>query len=238
MIRTDHPLALAVVVALLLGTVVALESGMLTGRPAPQGAASQVENGTGADNATTTLTDSQGRLIAERAYEAVPARIERKRANLSRAHEIQEPTGFINAEDVALSEQLGEKVILVEVWTYGCYNCQNTHPYIKEYWREYRDDGLVVIGIHNPEFDYERDPANVREYVTETNTTYPVVLDNRGGTWEAYDTRGWPTRYLIGVDGFVRYEHFGEGAYEETDRKIRQLLAERDRVVNRTGRGG
>ena len=129
---------------------------------------------------------------------------------------------------------VGEKVVLVEFWTFGCYNCRNTHPHIQDYWRSYEDEGLVVIGVHYPEFAYEAERDNVEAYVNETNTTYPVVLNNNGGTWDAYDQRFWPTRYLIGVDGFVRYEHIGEGGYEETDRRIRELLAERDRVRNAT----
>jgi thiol-disulfide isomerase/thioredoxin len=182
------------------------------------------------------VTNESGRLRAERLYEETPKRIQEKKGEYPRGIEIQEPTGFINAESVNLSQYLGEKVILIEFWTYGCYNCQNTHPHIQNYWREYEDDGLVVIGVHYPEFEYEENPDNIREYLEETNTTYPVVIDNEGGTWDAYDQRAWPSRYLIGVDGFVRYEHVGEGAYEETDRKIRELLAERDRVVNETDR--
>lgn len=100
--------------------------------------------------------------------------------------------------------------------------------------RQYEDDGLVVIGVHKPEFDYEKDPENIREYVQTTNTTYPIVIDNQDATWDAYDQRAWPTRYLIDVDGFVRYEHVGEGAYDETEGKIQELLAERDRIVNGT----
>lgn len=232
MIRTDHPIALALVLVLLAGSVVGLEFGVIAGTGTDTQSADPLP---GPDrNVSSNLTDDEGRIIAERLYEEVPARFERKRANYSRAVEIQEPTGFINAERVNISEHIGEKVILVEFWTFGCYNCQNTHPHIKEFHREYGDEGLVVIGVHKPEFSYERKPANVREFVRETNTTYPVVLDNRDATWNAYDQRYWPTRYLIGVDGFIRYKHVGEGAYDFTERKIEELLAERDRVVNGT----
>lgn len=154
--------------------------------------------------------------------------------NHSRAREIREPTGFINADSVNVSQFVGEKVVLVGFWTFGCYNCQNTHPHIQDYWRRYEDEGLVVIGVHYPEFAYEAERDNVEAYVDETNTTDPVVLDNDGGTWDAYDQRFWPTQYLIGVDGFVRYDHVGEGGYDETERRIDELLAERDRVRNAT----
>ena len=87
-----------------------------------------------------------------------------------------------------------------------------------------------MIGVHYPEFDYEAEPSNVKDYVGKTNTTYPVVLDNNGASWAAYEQRYWPTRYLIGVDGFIRYKRIGEGAYNETEQEIQELLAERDRV--------
>jgi len=95
---------------------------------------------------------------------------------------------------------------------------------------------LVVIGVHYPEFEREHDRSNVEAYVTETETTYPVVLDNTGGTWEAYNQRYWPARYLIDTDGFVRHKHIGEGGYDATDQQIQELLAERTRVLKARAR--
>jgi thiol-disulfide isomerase/thioredoxin len=193
------------------------------------GAAASTEiAGSAPDPALSAATDGEPIRIEQR-VEEVPKRVDRKREQYPRAIELRTPTGFINVDGLSLGEHVGDRVILIEFWTFGCYNCQNTHPKIQRFWRQYRDDGLLVVGVHYPEFDRERDPANVRQYINETDTTYPVVLDNDGGTWDAYDQRYWPCRYLIGVDGFVRYKHAGEGAYEETERAIQQLLAERNR---------
>lgn len=161
-------------------------------------------------------------------------RIERKSANFSRAPEIVNPTGFINTggEEISINEYVGEKVILVEFWTYSCINCKHTHPHVNEWHRKYADDGLLIIGVHTPEFAFEKDRSNVEEAVREANIEYPVVLDNDAATWRAYGNHYWPHRYLIGVDGFIRYDHIGEGAYDETERKIQQLLDELHRVQN------
>jgi len=157
-------------------------------------------------------------------------RIERKEAEFQRAEEIVAPTGFINTEGVSINEARGEKVVLVDFWTYACYNCQNMQPHLNAWHEEYADDGLLIIGVHTPEFGFEREPANVEQAVREAGIEYPVVLDNNYATWSAYDQRYWPAMYLIDTDGFVRHKHIGEGAYEETEAKIRELLAEKDRT--------
>ena len=157
-------------------------------------------------------------------------RIERKEAEFQRAEEIVAPTGFINTEGVSINEARGEKVVLVDFWTYACYNCQNTQPHLNAWHEEYADDGLLIIGVHTPEIGFEREPANVEQAVREAGIEYPVVLDNNYATWSAYDQRYWPAMYLIDTDGFVRHKHIGEGAYEETEAKIRELLAEKDRT--------
>ncbi|MDQ4126863.1 MAG: redoxin domain-containing protein [Actinomycetota bacterium] len=159
-------------------------------------------------------------------------RISRKEAEYPRAEEIQESFGLINTDSVSIKEAAGEKVVLLEFWTYTCFNCQNAQPHINALHEEYADDGLQVIGVHTPEFGFEKDIDNVREAVREANIEYPVVLDNRYATWNAYDQRFWPAWYLIDADGFVRYKHFGEGAYGETEKKVQELLAEKDRVLN------
>lgn len=181
-------------------------------------------------DATRALVAEDGRIHAERGYAETPARIDRKQGEFPRARELQEPTGFINTDVISIGQYVGQKVILLEFWTFGCYNCQNTHPHIRRYWQTYEDDGLLVIGIHYPEFDRERKRENVEAYVEKTATTYPVVLDNDGRTWRAYDQRYWPARYLIDIDGFIRYGHTGEGGYDETEQMIRELLAEREKV--------
>ena len=162
--------------------------------------------------------------------EEVADRIARKEAEFSRAEEIVAPSGFINTDDVSIKEARGEAVVLLDFWTYTCYNCQNTQPYINRWHEKYADDGLRIVGVHTPEFGFEKEYANVETAVGEAGIEYPVVLDNAYATWNAYDNRFWPAIYLIDADGFVRYKHFGEGAYGETEAKIEDLLAERDRI--------
>jgi thiol-disulfide isomerase/thioredoxin len=154
--------------------------------------------------------------------------IEEKAAEYERAKPLTDPTGFIN-RNVSIADSIGEKVILLDMWTYSCINCQRTLPHLVEWHQAYSDDGLLIIGNHAPEFDFEKKRANVKDAVDTFNITYPVVLDNNYGTWNAYDNRYWPQKYLIGVDGFIRYEHIGEGSYAETEQKIRELLKERNR---------
>jgi len=152
--------------------------------------------------------------------------VEMKQEEYDRAKPLTNPTGYINAENVSIEENIGEKVILLDMWTYSCINCQRTLPHIKEWHRKYEDDGLLVIGNHAPEFDFEKKRSNVEDAVEKYNITYPVVIDNNYGTWNAYNNRYWPQKYLIGVDGFIRYEHIGEGRYDKTEQKIRELLKE------------
>jgi thiol-disulfide isomerase/thioredoxin len=130
-----------------------------------------------------------------------------------------------NGRPLSLRELRG-KVVLVDFWTYTCINCVRTLPYLKAWDREYRDKGLVIVGVHTPEFSFERDPGNVGAAVRREGLRYPVAQDNRYATWEAYGNRYWPAKYLIDARGQVRYTHFGEGEYARTERNIRTLLAE------------
>ena len=157
-------------------------------------------------------------------------RISDKEREYRRAEEIVDPSGFVNADDFSVREATGEKVVLLEFWTYTCFNCQNVQPHVNAWHDAYADDGLQVVGVHTPEFGFEKEYANVKTAVGEAGIEYPVVLDNAYATWNAYDNRFWPAIYLIDADGFVRYKHFGEGAYGETEAKIEDLLAERDRI--------
>jgi thiol-disulfide isomerase/thioredoxin len=154
-------------------------------------------------------------------------RIYNKEREYRRAEEIVAPSGFVNADGFSIAKVDGEKVVLLEFWTYTCFNCQNVQPHINSWYDEYTGDGLQVVGVHTPEFGFEREYANVEAAVREAGIEYPVVLDNAYATWNAYDNRYWPAIYLIDADGFVRYKHFGEGAYGETQEKIEELLAER-----------
>lgn len=123
-------------------------------------------------------------------------------------------------------ESLKGKVVLIDFWTYSCINCIRTLPFLKEWNEKYRDDGLLIIGVHAPEFAFEQVPANVQAAVNEYGIEYPVALDNDFGTWQAYDNHYWPAKYFIDRDGNVRHTHFGEGDYSESEEVIRYLLAE------------
>jgi thiol-disulfide isomerase/thioredoxin len=131
-----------------------------------------------------------------------------------------------NSEPLTIASLRG-KVVLIDFWTYSCINCLRTLPYIEEWDARYRDSGLVIVGVHTPEFAFERVPKNVRENSTKLGVTYPVALDNDYATWNAWGNRYWPAKYLVDRQGHVRAYHFGEGAYEETEQMIRTLLAER-----------
>jgi cytochrome c biogenesis protein CcdA/thiol-disulfide isomerase/thioredoxin len=126
---------------------------------------------------------------------------------------------------LSLSSLRGE-VVLIDFWTYSCINCLRTLPYLRAWDERYRDDGLRVIGVHSPEFPFERDAANVEDAVRRNDLGYAVAQDNEFATWNAYGNRFWPAKYLIDAEGNVRYTHFGEGAYEETETAIRELLAD------------
>ena len=151
-----------------------------------------------------------------------------KEKNYPLAKEIISPAGFINSDDnLKIQNLIGKKVILVDFWTYSCINCQRTLPYLTSWYDKYKDQGLEIIGMHTPEFEFEKQYDNVARAVEQYNIKYPVVLDNDYGTWQAYGNRYWPRKYLIDVDGFIVYDHIGEGGYEETEKKIQSLLGER-----------
>ena len=132
---------------------------------------------------------------------------------------------WINSEPLTLEELRGD-VVLIDFWTYTCINCIRTLPYLKDWHEKYADLGLTIIGVHTPEFEFEKKKENVIDAVAEYGLKYPVVQDNDFGTWRAYSNRYWPAKYLIDKDGYIRYTHFGEGAYQETEEKIRELLME------------
>lgn len=133
---------------------------------------------------------------------------------------------WINTAEPLRLAALQGRVVLLEMWTFGCSNCRNTLPAVIDWQTRFADDGLVVIGNHHPEFAYEADLDNLRRAVDELGITYPVVQDNAGDNFFAYASRYWPTLYLIDRAGRLRYEHIGEGGYPETERAIEALLAE------------
>ena len=132
---------------------------------------------------------------------------------------------WLNSKPLTLSELHG-KVVLVDFWTYTCVNWRRTLPYVREWAQKYKQDGLVVIGVHTPEFSFERDLANVGRATKEMDVAYPVAVDSNFKIWRAFGNEYWPALYLIDAKGNVRTHHFGEGDYEKTERTIQELLAE------------
>ncbi|AKZ62113.1 thioredoxin [Herbaspirillum hiltneri N3] len=132
---------------------------------------------------------------------------------------------WLNSEPLTM-QQLRGKVVLVDFWTYTCINCINTLPYVKSWYQKYKDQGLVVVGVHTPEYPFERSTDNVKTAIKRFGITYPVAQDNRYATWSAYNNQYWPAFYLIDKKGQVVYTHFGEGQYAQTEAAIKNLLAQ------------
>jgi thiol-disulfide isomerase/thioredoxin len=154
--------------------------------------------------------------------------------NLGVAPEISTPNGFINTDGkpITLEQYRGEKIILLDIWTYSCINCQRTLPYLNEWYEKYHDQGLEIIGLHTPEFSFEHKIENVEKAVKEFEIKYPVVLDNDYSTWRAYGNKYWPRKYLIDLEGNIIYDHIGEGSYEETEMAIQKALGISDDISN------
>ena len=132
---------------------------------------------------------------------------------------------WFNAAPTTLAALRGQ-VVIVDFWTFACYNCNNTLPYIKTWYDKYADQGLVILGVHTPEFAYEHEAANVANAIEQKGIKFPVVQDNDYRTWRAYNNHYWPAFYFVDAQGRLRHTHFGEGAYDESEQVIRQLLAE------------
>lgn len=142
------------------------------------------------------------------------------------APELMGITGYLNSEDGIKISDFRGKVVLIDFWTYTCINCIRTLPYLTEWDEKYGDKGLVLIGVHTPEFEFEKEKDNVQAAVDKYGIKYRVVQDNDYATWTAFENRFWPRKYLIDSEGYIRYDHIGEGGYEETEMKIQELLAE------------
>ncbi|HEX2067610.1 MAG TPA: thioredoxin family protein [Nitrososphaeraceae archaeon] len=168
----------------------------------------------------------------------IPASIENKngstisqidKSQFKKAPDFAKITGYINTEEgrpINLKDLKG-KVVLVDFWTYSCINCIRTLPYLVDWNEKYADKGLVIVGVHSPEFEFEKNVDNVKAAVQKYGIKYPVIQDNDKGTWDAYQNRYWPRKYLVDNEGYIRYDHIGEGGYAETEKVIRSLLAER-----------
>mgnify|MGYP001578132930 CR=1 FL=1 len=142
-----------------------------------------------------------------------------------KAPEIIQGGVWFNSKPLTLAALKG-KVVVIDFWTYSCINCQRTMPYLRDWYERYKDKGLVIIGVHSPEFEFEKSEKNVAQAIKDFKLTYPIVQDNDFATWRAYSNRYWPAKYIVDKEGYIRYTHFGEGAYDETEKVIQDLLKE------------
>ena len=177
-----------------------------------------------------TITDEAAppaEALGEASVEAdsIESQEPRKPAPGPQAAEVEGIDAWINSDPLTI-EELEGKVVLVDFWTYTCINCIRTFPYLKLWHSRYADEGLVILGVHTPEFEFEKDYDNVVQATRDNGIIWPVAQDNDYVTWHNYRNRYWPAKYLIDQDGVVRYTHFGEGGYGETEKQIRLLLAE------------
>jgi thiol-disulfide isomerase/thioredoxin len=227
LLRRPSRLLLLVIVGIIVGVACSsasnnVESGQGS-LSQPAGDSSQVESSDG----TSTTPEPPTPQSTEPAAPA--AAVEPNRTVGSsvgqQAPEFVGITNWINSEPLTL-EGLRGKVVLLDVWTYTCVNCIRTFPFLKQWHARYADDGLVIVGLHAPEFEFEKETKNVVEAAEEHAIVWPIAQDNNFSTWRAYNNRYWPAKYLIDKDGVVRYIHFGEGAYAETEEIIRELLQE------------
>ena len=138
---------------------------------------------------------------------------------------------YLNTTPEKLSKDMEDKVILYDIWTYSCVNCIRTLPYITAWDEKYADQGLLIIGIHSPEFEFEKNAENVQVAIEKYGIDYPVVLDNDMKTWKAFENNYWPRKYIADHQGNIRYDHIGEGGYQETEKIIQQLLEERSKAM-------
>jgi thiol-disulfide isomerase/thioredoxin len=238
MMGTKQIVSLLVVVIAIVGAIVYLGNGkvkpIISSAPAQDVVVPEVMK----PEDTMMVKDSAPDTMMKKEVVAVPAkeRIAEKTAKYDRAKEITNPSGFVNTngKPVKIADYVGKKVILLDIMTYSCINCIRTYPYINDWYSKYEDKGLIVIGIHTPEFDFEKVQSNVEAAMKKYGIKFPVVLDNDYGTWSAYKNLYWPRKYLIDIDGFVRYDHIGEGGYAETEEIIKDLLKDRAEVLGVT----
>ena len=153
---------------------------------------------------------------------------------LRKSPELQGITGYINTSAEEIEQQLEGKVVLYDFWTYSCINCIRTLPYLTAWDEKYSDEGLVIVGIHSPEFEFEKEYGNVLFAINKFGINYPVVQDNEKEIWDEFQNRYWPRKYIADHEGYIRFDHIGEGAYKETEEVIQLLLKERSNSIGET----
>ncbi len=179
---------------------------------------------------TKESTESAKDIVSASAN--VPTKLTVDKSQFKQAPELTDISNYINSQPFKLANLKG-KVVLIDFWTYSCINCIRTIPYLNSWNEKYADQGLVIVGVHTPEFQFEKNPANVQAAVEKFGIKYPVVQDNDYGTWLAYQNHYWPHKYLVDDEGFIRYDHIGEGNYADTEKVIQSLLQERTANLGR-----
>ncbi len=184
------------------------------------------------DSGVFDVTKVEQRLLEENKSASIV--INEKDTSLVQAPELSSIDGYVNTngKPITLAELKGKKVVLLDIWTYSCINCQRTIPYLNLWYEKYKDQGLEIVGLHTPEFAFEKVQANVENAVKKFNIKYPVILDNDYSTWNALGNQYWPRKYLIDIDGYIVYDHIGEGGYEETEKQIQKALKELNERLN------
>ena len=215
-IRMSLIIALAVIVPLLI--VLALAWPAAPVPTSSTGAAPQAQDSSAPIAANSSSAGSANQATPP----AKPPAARRPSGPL--APELTGGGAWINSAPLTLASLKG-RVVLIDFWTYGCYNCTNTLPYIKQWWSNYKDQGLVIVGVHTPEFASEKVLENVQSAVEREEIGWPVVQDNDMNIWRAYGNHYWPHFYLVDDRGQIIYDHIGEGAYDETERQIQAALA-------------
>lgn len=182
--------------------------------------------GLGPEDESPAATETGGEPAAEAAVS--PPALTAAPPNFGPAPELVDIDGWINADAATggLSSYSGQ-VRIVQYWTFGCFNCKNTLPHLKEIYNRYQPDGLEIIGVHAPEFDYESDPTNISAAVVELGVNWPVALDTSKANFRSWqgDRRFWPRTYVLDQNGDIRFDHIGEGAYDELEATVAHLLA-------------
>ena len=180
------------------------------------------------DKAISAATSKNGNIITINLDKNKFTNIDK--SQFQKAPDLTQISGYLNTpnnnQPIHLANYKG-KVVLIDFWTYSCINCIRTIPYLNDWYSKYADKGFVIIGVHSPEFEFEKNYDNVKTAVQKFGIMYPVVLDNNLGTWNAYGNQYWPRHYLIDAQGYIREDHIGEGGYAETEKTIQSMLAER-----------
>jgi thiol-disulfide isomerase/thioredoxin len=205
---------LIIVIALIVASIIFLESQKVRMFGPSAGAIDAVDL-----NATSTMVHTPDFETLKEKYPV--------------AKELVAPDAYINTggEPITVASQIGKKVVMIDFWTYSCINCERTTPYLNAWYEKYKDAGFEIIGVHSPEFQFEKKLSNVEDAVKRFGIKYPVVLDSNMLTWNAYNNQYWPEHYLIDINGLVVDRHIGEGGYSETEGKIQELLTQRKQAL-------